>query len=122
MNLMGELTLIFGVCLVGEGLAAVLPIPVPASVIGMVLLMLLLLTGVVKDHHIRVASGGLVANMAFFFVPSFVGTMEHIELLIKQAVPLLLIVGLTTPLVYLVTGWTVQWMMRLSRRGEEHHD
>ena len=122
MNIMGELALIFGICLVGEGVAALLPVAFPASVISMVLLMVLLLTGVVKDRHIQTASHFLVANMAFFFLPSFVGLLEHIELLKSQLVPLLLIIVLTTPVVYLVTGWTV-WLLMLRHRNrkEDRH-
>ena len=122
MNIMGELALIFGVCLVGEGVAALLPVAFPASVISMVLLMVLLLTGVVKDRHIQTASHFLVANMAFFFLPSFVGLLEHIELLKSQLVPLLLIIVLTTPVVYLITGWTVRLLMlRYRNRKEDRH-
>lgn len=122
MNIMGELALIFGICLVGEGVAALLPVAFPASVISMVLLMVLLLTGVVKDRHIQTASHFLVANMAFFFLPSFVGLLEHIELLKSQLVPLLLIIVLTTPVVYLVTGWTVRLLMlRHRKRKEDRH-
>lgn len=122
MNIMGELALIFGICLVGEGVAALLPVAFPASVISMVLLMVLLLTGVVKDRHIQTASHFLVANMAFFFLPSFVGLLEHIELLKSQLVPLLLIIVLTTPVVYLVTVWTVRLLMlRHRNRKEDRH-
>ena len=122
MNIMGELALIFGICLVGEGVADLLPVAFPASVISMVLLMVLLLTGVVKDRHIQTASHFLVANMAFFFLPSFVGLLEHIELLKSQLVPLLLIVVLTTPVVYLITGWTVRLLMlRHRNRKEDRH-
>ena len=122
MNIMGELALIFGICLVGEGVASLLPVAFPASVISMVLLMVLLLTGVVKDRHIQTASHFLVANMAFFFLPSFVGLLEHIELLKSQLVPLLLIVVLTTPVVYLITGWTVRLLMlRHRNRKEDRH-
>ena len=122
MNIMGELALIFGICLVGEGVAALLPVAFPASVISMVLLMVLLLTGVVKDRHIQTASHFLVANMAFFFLPSFVGLLEHIELLKSQLVHLLLIIVLTTPVVYLVTGWTVRLLMlRHRNRKEDRH-
>lgn len=122
MNIMGELALIFGICLVGEGVAALLPVAFPASVISMVLLMVLLLTGVVKDRDIQTASHFLVANMAFFFLPSFVGLLEHIELLKSQLVPLLLIIVLTTPVVYLVTGWTVRLLMlRHRNRKEDRH-
>ena len=88
----------------------------------MVLLMVLLLTGVVKDRHIQTASHFLVANMAFFFLPSFVGLLEHIELLKSQLVPLLLIIVLTTPVVYLITGWTVRLLMlRHRNRKEDRH-
>ena len=122
MNIMGELALIFGICLVGEGVAALLPVAFPDSVISMVLLMVLLLTGVVKDRHIQTASHFLVANMAFFFLPSFVGLLEHIELLKSQLVPLLLIIVLTTPVVYLITGWTVRLLMlRHRNRKEDRH-
>lgn len=122
MNIMGELALIFGICLVGEGVAALLPVAFPASVISMVLLMVLLLTGVVKDRHIQTASHFLVANMAFFFLPSFVGLLEHIELLKSQLVSLLLIIVLTTPVVYLITGWTVRLLMlRHRNRKEDRH-
>ena len=38
MNIMVELALIFGVCLAGEGISAVLPFAFPASVIAMLLL------------------------------------------------------------------------------------
>ena len=62
MNIMGELALIFGICLVGEGVAALLPVTFPASVISMVLLMVLLLTGVVKDRHIQKVSHFLVTG------------------------------------------------------------
>ena len=44
MNIMGQLALIFGLSLVGEGVAALLPVSFPSSVISMVLLMALLLT------------------------------------------------------------------------------
>lgn len=57
--------------------------------------------------------------MAFFFLPSFVGLLEHIELLKSQLVPLLLIIVLTTPVVYLVTGWTVQLFLRCCQKKKE---
>ena len=118
MNIMGELALIFGVCLIGEGIAALLPVAFPASVISMVLLMALLLAGVVKDRQIQTVSHFLVANMAFFFLPSFVGLLEHVELLKSRALPLVFIVVATTPVVYLATAWTVRLLMPRKQKGE----
>lgn len=122
MSIMGELALIFGICLVGEGVAAILPVAFPASVISMMLLMVLLLTGTIKDRHIERVTHFLVANMAFFFLPSFVGLLEHTELLKSRIIPLLIIVVATTPAVYLVTAWTVRLLMlRRREKGRERN-
>ena len=122
MSIMGELALIFSICLVGEGVAAILPVAFPASVISMMLLMVLLLTGTIKDRHIERVTHFLVANMAFFFLPSFVGLLEHTELLKSRIIPLLIIVVATTPAVYLVTAWTVRLLMlRRREKGRERN-
>jgi len=116
MNIMAEIGLIFGICLAGEGIGAILPFAFPGSVISMVLLLVLLLTGAVKDKHINRVSGFFVANMSFFFLPSCVGVMEHFDVIGSRLLPLLVICVLTTPLIYLTTAWTVQGMMVLRRR------
>lgn len=118
MNIMAQLALLFGVCLAGEGISALLPVAFPASVISMILLMILLLSGVVKPRHIQRVSDFLMANMAFVFLPPCVGAMEHAEAILGQLFPILAICLLTTPLVYLVTAWTVQGTLALMRRRE----
>ena len=120
MKILIQISIVFGICWIGEGMARLLPLP--GSVISMVLLLLLLLIQAVKPEHIREKSDFLLQNMAFFFIPSFVETMEHGALLLSQALPLLVIVGLTTPLIYLVTGWTVQLIMLRRRKGGKPHD
>ena len=118
MHIMAQIAIICAVCLVSEGVAALIPVAFPASVIALLLLMLLLFTGAVKPRHIQDLSGFLVANMAFFFLPSCVGVMEHAPAVLRQLLPFLLISFLTTPLVYFVTAWTVQWLIRRSKRKE----
>ena len=81
MSIFGEIALICGICLAGEGIAALLPVEFPASVIGLLLLIVLLFTGVLKDRHIRRVSEFIIINMAFFFIPSCVGVMEQFYLL-----------------------------------------
>jgi len=117
MNGITELALILGICFVGEWVAALLPVAFPASVISMVLLMALLLTGVVKQHQIQTLSKFLVVNMGLFFVPALVGTIQYADVLSSQLVPFLVVTFLTTPVVYLVTAWTVQGLMHLMKKG-----
>lgn len=119
MSLMMELGLIFGACLVGEAIAAILPVAFPASVISMVLLMLLLLCGVVKEGHISVVSKFLVANMGICFVPALVGVLEYWDVLKNQLISFAVLTLVTTPVVYAVTAWSVQLLMNLRKRKEK---
>lgn len=116
MSVIAELALIFGICFVGEIIAALLPVQFPASVIGLFLLMALLFSGVIKTRHIQRVTEFFMANMAFVFVPACVSVMEQYHLIRPQLLTFLLICFLTTPLVYLTTAWTVQGIMALRRR------
>lgn len=116
MDILIELALIFGVCLAGEGLAALLPIPFPASVISMVLMALLLLAGVVKERRLQAITHFLIANMGLFFTPALVGVIEYVDLLKANLIPFFAVTLLTTPIVYAVTAWTVLLVRRLMRK------
>ena len=123
MHIMAEAAIIFGICLLSEGIVALLPFAFPASVISMLILAALLLTEVIKPKHIQVLSGFFIANMGMFFIPSLVGTLEYAEVLKASFLPFLVITLVTTPIVYLVTAWTVQLLIRrLGRKGGESHD
>ena len=122
MGILAQIGIVLAVCLVGEGVAALLPIPFPASVISMVLLFLLLATKLVRPHHIKQKSNFLIANMAFFFVPAGVGILRYADVLWANLLPLLAICLITTPLVYGVTAWVVQLTMRAMQKKEARHD
>lgn len=114
-----ELAIILAVCLAGEWIAALLPFAFPASVISMVLLMVLLMTGVVKQRYIQNVSKFFVSNMGLFFVPAMVGMLAYTDVLKAQFLPFLAVTFLTTPVVYFVTAWSIQALMRLlGRKGE----
>lgn len=119
MSIIAELALIFGICLAGEGIAALLPVAFPSSVIGLILLLVLLFTGVIKTRYIQRVTEFFMVNMAFVFVPACVSIMEQFDLIRPQLFAFLGICLLTTPLVYLTTAWTVQGIMALrARKGK----
>lgn len=118
---MAEIAVIFGICLISEGIAAALPVAFPASVISMILLLILLLSGVIKERHIHRVCRFFVGNMAFFFIPSCVSILEHVQTLSACLVPFLVISILTTPLVYFVTAKVIQLLMAARRSKEARH-
>ena len=116
---MGELAIVFGVCLVCEGVVSLLPFAFPASVLSMLVLLGLLLSGILKERHIGRVCTFFVGNMAFFFLPSCVGLLEHWGTLSAVLIPFFIVSALTTPLVYAVTAWTIQLLMARRNRKEE---
>ena len=77
MEIIKQLLLILGACFAGEIIAALLPIAFPSSVIAMILLFVLLLSGVLKERNINKVGDFLLQNMSIFFLPSAIGILEH---------------------------------------------
>ena len=116
MNIMGEIAVVFGVCLISEGISFLLPFPFPASVISLLLLLALLLSGVLKARHIQTVSNFLLANMAFFFIPAGVGILEQFEFVKDSMWQLLLICLVTTLLTFGVTAAAVRFGVWLQKK------
>ena len=111
MKLLRQFLIILLLSLVGEGLHALLPLPVPASVYGLVLMLLCLCTGTLRLDQVERASDFLIEIMPVMFVPAAVGLTESWEQLRPVLVPVLVIMVLTTVLVMVVTGHVTQFVM-----------
>ena len=119
MKILGQIGLVFGICLLGQVVAALLPIAFPGSVISMILLFLLLLFQVLKVDHIRQKADFLLKNMAFFFIPAGVGIVAQFDA-IKNSIPaLLLVVVLTTLLTFGSTALVVGGLIALQDKLEK---
>ena len=118
LKLLRQFLIILLLSLVGEGLHALLPLPVPASVYGLVLMLLCLCTGALRLDQVERASDFLIEIMPVMFVPAAVGLTESWEQLRPVMVPVLVIMVLTTVLVMVVTGHVTQFVMK----WREKHD
>lgn len=116
MKVILQIGLVLGVCLVGEGISLLLPVPFPGSVIAMILLFILLLSRLVRPEHIRQKSDFLLQNMAFFFIPAGVGIMEYIGDLLPYLLPLLLICVITTILTFAASSLTASLVIFLQEK------
>lgn len=108
MKLLRQFLIVLIICVIGEVLNKVVHVPLPGSIIGMILLFVCLLTGVVKIEMIEDISKFLLDHLAFFFIPSGVGLMAYAGILKKNLVPILVICFVSTILVMIATGMTVQ--------------
>ena len=110
MHFVLQLGVILGVSCAGELLRHVIPLPVPAGVYGLCILLLLLVLGVVKADSIRPTASFLIEVMPIMFVPAAVGLMESWGILQPTLVPFLLTATLITAVVMAVTALIVQKM------------
>ncbi len=114
MKLLIQISIVFGICWIGEGLARFLPLP--GSVISMALLLLLLLTRAVKPEHIREKSDFLLQNMAFFFIPAGVAILDSFGVLAENIFPFLMVCFVSTIVTFAATSFTVRGAVWLQKR------
>ncbi len=119
MSVLAQILLVFALCLLAEGAAAVLPIAVPAGVLSMVFLLLLLAAKAVKGTQLTQINQFFSENMALFFVPAGVSVLQYADVLLQNFWAVVLISLLTTPVVFFVTGQVVQLTMKLLQKKEE---
>lgn len=117
MKYIKQICIILGVCLIAEVMEYLIPLPVAASIYGLLLMLLALITKVIKLKDVENVSDFLTGNMAILFIPATVGIMASVEEIKKMLIPLCVISVVSTLLVMSVTGWVTQWIIR--RRKDE---
>ncbi len=102
----------------GEVLREVLPLPVPASIYGLVLMFVALLTGVLKVEKVRETGKFLIEIMPLMFIPAAAGLIDAWPSLKPVGVPIVVIMVVSTVIVMVLSGWVTQFMMRRKKKSE----
>ena len=110
MKHLKAVVVLFGITMAGEFLKALLPLPVPAGVYGLFILLLCLCTGLVKVDEISGVGDFLLDTMPLMFIPAAVG------------LPVLVISVVSTLFVMIVTGKMAQGIIRRKQKGGESRE
>ncbi len=119
MKYLSQFLLILGFTLAGEALQRLLPIPIPASVYGLVLLFLALCTGIVKVSQVKETGSFLSSLLPLLFVAPTVGIVEHWQLIRPQILPIFLLLLSSTLVTFVISGHISQYLMK---KGGERHE
>lgn len=119
MKYLRQFCIILFVSFLGEMLRAIIPLPVPASVYGLVLMLLALCTGILKLEHVEKTADFLIEIMPVMFIPAAAGLLDAWPALQPVWLPVMVITILTTILVMAVTGQVTQLMIRRAQRKEK---
>ena len=124
MKYMKQFGIIMGISFAGELLKFLIPLPIPASIYGLVIMFAALCTGILKLEHVEKTADFLVNIMPLMFIPAGVGLMKEWGALSEIWLPFAVTIVVTTVVVMAVTGRVTQRVMRKSKtskygKGEE---
>ena len=111
MKYLTQFLRILAFTLAGELLQRLVPLPIPASVYGLVLLFAALNTGLVKLEQVKDAGGFLISILPILFVSPAVGILDNWEAIRGALIPILVLTLLSTVLTFGIAGRATQAMM-----------
>lgn len=117
-RLISEIAVLLAIYFVGCQISAWLQVPIPGGVMGMILLLLAFALGWVKPATLQLGAGVLMAEMLLFFIPALMSLLDHGALVRDEGWRILLVIGVSTLLVMIVTAFTVEAVCRWKLRHE----
>lgn len=123
MKFIKQLMIILLFSFIGELLNSIIPLSIPASIYGMILLFIALVTKIIKLEQIEDTAEYLLSIMLIFFVPSAVGIMDTFFTYQSSMLPIIIIVIISTITVLIITGIISQLVIKLtSKKGDNNNE
>ncbi|MFU0887517.1 CidA/LrgA family protein [Kluyvera sichuanensis] len=95
-------------------------LPLPANLVGMVLLLALIVCHIVPLKWVRAGSRWLLAEMLLFFVPAVVAVVNYAQLLMVDGWRIFVVIALSTVMVLAATAWVVDKVYRYELKRMRH--
>lgn len=111
MKYVHQFLIIMTITFIGELLNSILPFSIPASVYGLLVLLICLFTRIIKIEQIEEVANWLIIIMPVLFVPSAVSLMNVKEELLQELLVIGIVVFVSTLVVMIVTGKVAQHMI-----------
>ena len=115
MKYLKQFLVILVIAFAGEVLKYIIPIPIPASIYGLIILFVGLLTGLIRLEQVREAGKFLIEIMPVMFIPAAVGLLESWGVLQPMFLPVIIITLVSTVVVMAATGISSQLIIRLGK-------
>ena len=122
MRYLKQLLIILSISFAGEILSQYIPLGIPASIYGMVIMFTLLYAGSLKLENVKEVGDFLVGIMGIMFVPATVGIIDCWDVFSKSIWLYLIVIVVTTIVVMVVSGLVTQAIGRIEKRRGEGRD
>ncbi|WP_310832729.1 CidA/LrgA family protein [Paenibacillus pedocola] len=114
IRVIAEVGLLYVFYLIGDYLQKLLHLPVPGSIVGLLLLFVLLLLRIVPVKLIENGSSFILAYLPMFFIPATAGIMNHLDIFSGRGLLLIAILVVSSVLTMVVTAHSSEWIAGLS--------
>ena len=114
-----QFEIIIAISLIGELLNRIIPLPIPASIYGMVILFTALCTGLIKLSAVRETGKFLIYIMPMMFIPATVGLLESWSVMQEFLTAIIVISLVSTVLVMVFTGHITQFIIKLKNKEDK---
>ncbi|MBQ8269912.1 MAG: CidA/LrgA family protein [Bacteroidaceae bacterium] len=111
-----QFEIILAISLVGEVLNRIIPLPIPASIYGMIILFAALCAGIIKLSMVREAGKCLIFLMPLMFVSPAVGLIENWGVMKEFLLAIVVISLVSTVAVMAATGHITQFIIKKKER------
>ena len=112
MKYLKQLLIILAFSLAGEALQALITLPIPAAIYGIVLLLIALCTGVLKAQAISDTAHFLIGIMPLLFVAPAVNILKNWGVIAPNLVPICVVMVVSTIVVFMVSGIVTQLLVK----------
>lgn len=105
-----QMAIFAGILFVSSIISSLLPksLPVPTSVIGMILLYVLLATHVIKLEWVESFSSIMIGMIGFLFVPSGISLAGNLDIMAQEGVKLIFVIFVSTIVMLVVTAYVAR--------------
>lgn len=118
MKYLKQFGIIIAVSFIGEILNAVLPLPIPAGIYGIVLLFILLETKLVPLSAVKETGTFLIDIMPVMLVPAAVELMDYWGIVKPQILKYIIATVVSTVVVMIVSGLVTEGIIRLRKKAK----
>jgi holin-like protein len=116
MRYLKQFWIILCISFIGEILNKFIPLPVPASIYGIVLMFVCLCTGIIKLNQVKDAADFLVQIMPVMFIPAAAGLIDSWSVIRPSILSYIAVTVISTVFVMAVSGIVTQLIMRAGKR------
>ena len=119
MKYISQVLYILAFSLLGELLQRVIPLPIPAAIYGIALLLIALWTGLLKEEKISDGANFFISIMPILFISPAVKILQHWGLIASNIAEICIIMVVSTFLVFTVSGWVTKLLRK--QKGDKEN-